>query len=292
MYKSLGLDIFRALTRHEESLVELKLNLNSDETMLNLALLKGCTNLVSLSLDGDRFHCFSELEKSAKSELFTWLMECKKLQKFASSGCSLPPWITPVLLKKGIHLTSLECECTEMCAYKTKFFRGLARQTSLQKLWLKGPIYWSPVEPAVLVKCLSKLVNLTNLRLDQISEPFTDWHIEQLASSLPKLQDWSTRGLRLTDAIWNEIATLESLRRLELRTSVRFTADGIMDFICQLGPGNHGLFLYVIHEDDEDEDKEDEEKVLTWEEQDLIQEEIATELNGKFKFPMWLDIPW
>lgn len=291
-YKSPGLDIFQALTCHEESLVELKLNLFSDETMRYLTLLKGCTNLVSLSLTGSQFYCFSNMEMSLKREICTWLTECKKLQKFASSTGSLPPWITPILLKNDIHLTSLACECTEIWGHKKNFFRGLASQTSLQKLWLKGPMWWSPVKPAVLVKCLCKLVNLTNLRLEELSNPFTDRHIEQLASSLPKLQYWSTRGLNLTDAIWNEIATLKSLQRLELRTSVRFTAGGIVDFICQLGPGNHGLFLGMVDEDEQDEDDEDEEKVFTWKEQNLIQEKIATKLDGSFKFPMWFDSPW
>lgn len=82
------------------------------------------------------------------------------------------------------------------------------------------------VKADALVVSLSKLINLTNLRLERISENFVDRHMVQLALSLPKLEIWSTDGNWLTDDIWSEVATLKSLRRLDLVVSTSFMTDG------------------------------------------------------------------
>lgn len=46
----------------------------------------------------------------------------------------------------------------------------------------------------VLVKCLSKLANLTHLHVIAIPYFFDERHVVQLARSLPKLEFWWTRG--------------------------------------------------------------------------------------------------
>lgn len=308
-YRSLGLEVFQALACHEGSLTELKLELGSKETLLNLALLKGCTNLVSLSLTGFTLY-YTKLEMSRNNairEIFTWLLECKRLRKLASKSTNLPRWITPILVENGIHLTSLECGSSEMGGSPSEFYQALASQTSLQSLWLKGHLERFAVKPAVMVKCLSKLVLLKDLRLEEISKSFMDQHIVQLAGSLPKLEGWSTHGLMLTDAIWSGVESLGSLQRLELRSSASFTASGILDLIYKLKHGNTGLVLRVIHEgqnseeneededdeydeDDEDDEEDGDQKVFSWEEQDYIQKMIAMRVNGRFELVMSEDI--
>lgn len=289
-YCSLGPELFQALARHEESLTELKLQSSSQD---NHALLKGCTNLVSLSLGGN-WNSITEHDNwrnNAFRETFPWLMECKKLRNLASSG-SLP-WLPRILLENSIHLTSLECESFEIRGSdKSRLYQALACQTSLQSLWLKGCMNRSyEAKPDVLVERLSKLINLTDLRLDGISEDFMDRHIVQLAGSLPKLKSWSTRGLMLTDAIWSGLVSLWSLQRLYLRSSASFTADGILSFIYKLRPGNNGLVLCLVHEGQNSEDEYDEdlygeegEKVLSWEDRHLIQKTIAEQVDGSFEF--------
>lgn len=118
-----------------------------------------------------------------------------------------------------------------------------------------------------LVDSLSKLVNLANLRLRNLSYKFTDRQIVRLASSLPKLETWSTSGYELTDDIWDSVASLESLRRLQLDELARFTADGLLDFIEKLGPGNKGLVLGIWSVEIEG---------------GLIKEKIAGKVEGRF----------
>lgn len=96
-----------------------------------------------------------------------------------------------------------------------KFHQALANQTILQSLCLEecalDDQFNQPESLEILLKSLSKLVNLTDLRLTELCKPIVDQHIVRLASSLPKLEVWPTKGFRLTDAIWDEVASLRSL---------------------------------------------------------------------------------
>lgn len=292
--RSLG-PIFHALNCHAESLTELKLDSLTTDTILGIPLLKDCTNLVSLSLlDSHRYAV--NLEKRYNDvflEMAAWLKECKKLRILAFAELfSAPALMTPILLDHSMHLTSLKYGGFIMQDTK-KFHQALAYQTSLQYLWLdhivieerpgnlprtpwlKGNLDKDTMDTDVLVESLSKLVNLTDLHLLRISNSFKDQHIMQLANSLSKLEVWSTSGFRLTDAIWGEVASLRSLRTLDLRAVARFTDDGILDFIEKVGPGNKGLNFSVRNVD----------KIPT-EKLQLIEETIAQKVHGRFDFTL------
>lgn len=101
----------------------------------------------------------------------------------------------------------------------------------------------SAVDADVLVECLSKLLNQTDLRLGEKSELFVNRHIVPLTGSLPKLEGWSTPGYRLKDDIWDEF-----LRRLYLEALTSFTADDIFNSIEKLRPSNEGLALSVTNQ--------------------------------------------
>lgn len=117
-------------------------------------------------------------------------------------------------------------------------------------------------------------MNLTYLSLGAMSESMFDDHIMQLAGSLPKLQVWSTYACVLTDDIWDDVASLRSLRRLNLRALTGFTVDGILEFIEKLGAGNKGLVIYEMHMAKKHSRKD----------RDLIQDMMAKKVQGKFKF--------
>ena len=95
----------------------------------------------------------------------------------------------------------------------------------------------------------------------------------RLASSLPKLEVWSISG-ELHDDIWDAVASLRSLRRLEFSAVTYFMADGILDFIEKLEMGNTGLVLDVMNSKSK----------LSWVEQGLIRGKITAEIRGEFKF--------
>lgn len=263
--------VFQALNCHGESLTDLRLDI-CDQSRLpipNLWLLKGCTNLVTLSLIALEPHN-ADLQVTRK--MFAWLKKCTKLRILTFIGFCKPDWIAPILSEKSILLTSLEYEYSDMRHAET-LFQALANQSSLQSLQLTGYTRPCPVEADVLMNSISKLVNLTHLHLERVCESMVDRHIVQLAGSLPKLEVWSGSAFGLTDAIWGGVASLKSLQGLHLFGLVRFTRDGILDFIEKLGPGNKGLILSGMYAWD-----------LSWDDRALIRETMVKKVQGRFEF--------
>lgn len=270
-----------ALNHHGKSLTELNLNRLLAVNIPQISMLKGCTNLVSLSLgaNGATFHDLKNKHKEVFLETVEWLKECKRLQTISffhfPSAAAL---MTPVLLDDSIHLIKLEYEGYSMRDARA-FHQALANQTSLQSLWLKTETdEGEDDEIEVLVESLTKLINLTDLQLRDISEPFRDVHISRLARSLLKLEVWWTGGNYITDAVWPDVASLSALRRLDFAALTAFTAKGILDFIQALGPGNHGLVLAVMNAEIVSD--------LSPEEQALIQDSLATKVKGRFEFTL------
>lgn len=265
-------EAFQALSCHLKSLNELKLENLPTSSIPVIPLLKGCTNLVSLSLGGHEQQTI-DLEGSHNDvflEMVAWLKECKKLRKLTfTTFFGAPALMIPLLLDNSIRLTLLKYEGFVTRDTK-KFHQALANQTSLRSLWLKENVRKNALEPDVLIESLSKLVNLTELHLGETSNSFVDHQVVHLAGKLPKLEVWSTSGYRLTDAIWGTIATLRSLRRLEFGTLMTFTTDGILDFIEKLGPGNRGLILSLSR------------STIPSAKRKVIQKIIAQKIDGKF----------
>lgn len=250
-------------------------------TLPGVSLLKGCTNLVSLTLGGDGLTTpdLETLDKDNFRETVAWLRECVKLRFLGFTNFfSGPSLLALVLLENSIRLTSLEYAGFVLRDSKD-FHQALANQTSLQSLCLKGDVDEYALDAVdMLVESLSKLVNLTDLRLREISDFFVDHHIIQLARSLPKLEFWTTSGFQLTDCIWDGVATLRSLRRLDLSASTSFTADGILKFIGKLRPGNKGLVLAVMNAEMDSE--------LSPMELSLIRDAFARKVEGRFEFTL------
>jgi hypothetical protein len=279
----IGAESFLALNCHRETLTELKLMGIKADAMSALSMLKGCTNLTSLFL-AENGVATQDLEKRHNDiflETIAWLCQCKGLKSISiDKMLNAPGLLTPVLLENNIKLTRLELEGYQMWDSRN-FHQALAHQTSLQSLWLKGEsneLGQDGQDVEIFVDSLSSLENLTDLRLRDISDAFLDKHLRKLAQSLPKLETWWTSGWGITDAIWSDMASLKSLRRLELSAVTRFTAQGIVDFIFNLVPGNQGLVLSIMMSDTDYD--------LTEDEQSMIRETIASQVNGRFDFTL------
>ncbi|KAL8946428.1 MAG: hypothetical protein Q9222_007180 [Ikaeria aurantiellina] len=279
-YASIGPESFLALSCHRNSLTDLKLNHINPLAMQSLNMLAGCTNLQTLLLtDGtNRSIDLKATHNDIFLETIAWLRSCKKLRSVAfrnlRSGQDLA---TPILLENDIRLTNLELKGYAM-ADARNFHQALSNQPSLQELQLQGDSDEAGDGVATLVESLSQLSSLTDLRLQDISDYFTDEVIGRLARSLPKLEGWWTSGWGVTDAIWEDIATLKYLRRLDMAATSRFTADGIFDFISRLGPGNKGLVLAIMMADVDCD--------LTEVEQTMIRDVIAAKVDGRFEFQL------
>lgn len=274
----IGLQSLQALSCHGESLVDLNLNVLTSINLPRVSLLKGCTNLVSLSLGT---HNVENLDNDSLLAMAAWLKECKKLQNlYVARFVNAPALLSPLLLENSIHLTSF-CYDGALMPDTEKFYQALANQTSLRSLSLQNCIDVYTQEVVALVESLSKLVNLTDLRLRDLSSFFVDGHIMQLASNLPKLEALSTCGCRFTDAIWGQVSSLGSLQSLVLTALTSFTTDGILDFIERLGPGNKSLSLFVA--------KPDTDEACSWVDQELIQKRIAEKVGGTFRLK-WAEV--
>ena len=279
-FSQIGAESFLALNCHLETLTELKLNGIKAESIPALSMLKGCTNLTSLLLS-ENITATQDLEKRHYDiflEVVAWLCQCKKLRTISLYNLlSSPALLTPVLLESSIHLTKLTLEGYLMSESRD-FHRALSQQTNLQDLWLKGDSSDNPEDVDVLVESLSKLENLTDMRLQEVSDYFQDKHFCTLAKSLQRLEVWESSGYGVTDAIWSDMASMKSLRRLDIGAQTRFTSNGIRDFIVNLGPGNNGLLLNIAMQDVDFN--------LTDEEQSMIREIMTSKVDGRFDFTL------
>ena len=212
-------------------------------------------------------------------EVVAWLCQCKRLRTISLYNLlGAPALLTPVLLESGIHLTKLALEGYLMSESRD-FHRALSQQTSLQDLWLKGESSDNLEDVDLLVESLSKLENLTDMRLQDVSDYFLDKHFCTLAKSLQRLEVWESSGYAIGDEIWGDMASMKSLRRLEFNAPTRFTSDGIMNYILNLGPGNNGLLLNIAMQDVDYN--------LTDEEQSRIRETLTSKVDGRFDFMLF-----
>lgn len=269
-----GTNSFQALSSSDgKSLVELRLNNLPAPTIQELWLLKDCTNLVSLSLAG-RALCVIPVQIfhwNALPKTVAWLKECKKLRILSVTNVLSAHALTAlILLENDIHLISLEYKGGDGFPESEMFYKALPNCTSLQYLDLKEDNEMKEEEADRVVESLSKLVNPTDLCLGEESYLLNDRQVARLARSLPKFENWSTGGYKLTDAIWSPLAFLRSLRRVNLGIYSNFTAYGILDFLEKLGPGNKGMVLTVMYEDPDPDDSG-----YSLQVHELIREEIA-----------------
>lgn len=275
----IGPESFLALNCHRESLTELHLRSISADAMVALNLLKKCTSLVSLQLS-ESAASTTDLEHRHNDillEIIAWLCECKQLKSIKLNHFySAPSLLTPIVIEHDINLVELEVDEYTMTVGRT-FHRNLVHQPSLQSLYLKGDGDDPGTEGyTILVDSLCKLENLTDLRLQNISDYFRDEHICRLAQSLPRLERFATTGWGITDGVWEDLARLKYLKQLHFNAITTFTARGILGFVQGLEHGNQGFALAVMMADMESD--------LKPHEQQLIRDTLTKRVGGSFDF--------
>ena len=256
-----------------------------------LSKLKDCTNITTLLLaETSAITDLENLHNDVFVEMVSWLTSCKNLRNVTfTSLLSGPALITPILLAPDIRLTHLKLEGYTMKGNRD-FHQALAHQTSLRSLSLKGEAEESfggraaEDETEILERSICQLVNVVELDLKEISDYFVDYNICQLAKSLPKLKVWWTSGLSLSDHIWSDVASLESLQRLELSASTNFTKEGILHFISRLGRGNQGFVLTIMMAEMDSDLSEDE--------QSEIRRKMTEQVDGRFDFTLMRGKDW
>ena len=282
----MGAETCLALNNHSASLHELKLSLD-EQGILALALLKECTALTTLAIGAERTTVdLKATQHDVYLEIIEWLKGCTRLKNILFRNVvSAPDLLIPILQNKDVELDSLEINATggddNMYVVKDHhdFHQALAQQPSLTSLGLKAdPDPGSRDDIEILMNTLCSLSGLRELRLERISDYFTDQHVSLLGQHLTNLESLAIGGYGVSDNVWSGIARMKKLKALHFNGVTTFTTDGISDFIDQLSPGNAGLQLMV--------EMADPETALSAEEQELLNELIQVKVDGRFEYQL------
>ena len=89
------------------------------------------------------------------------------------------------------------------------------------------------------------VLELRELKLTGVSDFFNDERIKLILEELPLLEDLYFGGYGVTDVILPSLSKLKNLRSIGIVAISAFTADGLLEYISTLGPGNQGLQMTV-----------------------------------------------
>lgn len=240
-----------ALSTHAQSLQSLHLAIG-DKDVSGLALLKPCTNLVSLALtDLSPPHDLAQAGDHVLTDMIEWFSNCSKLRDLTLTQFpSAPRLLTPALESNTFKLDSLEISGSQRQGYlysmtnSSNFHIALANQVSLRSLLLAADSDGSAMRDSnTLCDSLTQLSNLRKLNLSGASDLFQDQHIVSLCDTLSELEELTIDANLVTDS------TLHHLHKLSHLVSVTFTGfstfsfQELSSFCDRLGPGNTGLQL-------------------------------------------------
>ncbi|USP73843.1 uncharacterized protein yc1106_01117 [Curvularia clavata] len=272
-----GAETFLALNNHGKSLEDLRLSVSND-SILHLALLQGCTALKTLRIED--IHGSIDLEATENDvfrETIAWLQNCSNLQRLSfskmQSGAAI---ITPVLLQEQIQLSSLEIDSYTLKDHKSFHQALVNQQSSLRVLFLSGEtegMFRDDLD--ILVESLRQLRELRDLHLI-LPEVLRDDHLKTIVADLVLLEDLYVSGLELNDDVLPHLASLPNLRTVTISGISKFTMDGLLDFVARLGPENQGIRLSI--------DMADPDTLLPEEELTLIRENLMEKAGGTLEY--------
>jgi hypothetical protein len=277
-------DTCTALNKHGDSLKRLELNFNADAVPA-IALLKGCTAVESLHLEIPGTIDLESAHPEVFLELVNWLPQCTQLKEINLTEFKNGPSILlPLFLADSIHLGEASLEVRTLASeasYSVKenreFHRALMHQKSLTTLRLRGDsegVMRDDID--ALVDSVIQLTNLKHLELRGVADYFSDTQLVRLFTALSNLEEVYVGGFGVSDAILPAVASLKRLRVINFVAITRFSREGLLDFVEELGPGNEGLHLSV--------DNADPMALLTDEEVAEVREALSEKVQGRIDY--------
>ncbi|KAH2320341.1 hypothetical protein LV164_003069 [Aspergillus fumigatus] len=264
----------RAVGTQLRSLKELKLTSLGIEAIAELPSLTAPPVLEVLVLTDSIPAPRNEDFYSTVSRVADWIGTCKALQHLELRRFVDDTYLLArILVAEDFKLLSLSLTGYTMVGSR-HFHRALGSQDSLLRLSLRGEGSEIPEDNELLVQACCQLHNLHELELKDISDYFTPDHLMSLTPHLPHLEKLWIGGDLFNDDVWNAFLCLPKLRSLAIHALSEFTAQGILDFIAQLGPGNTGMSLMILNSITS----------LTEEAQSLIRDILKHNLDGTFDF--------
>ncbi|GAB1213645.1 hypothetical protein ATERTT37_002795 [Aspergillus terreus] len=278
-FSQLGPRSIRALETQSASLSELKLTSLTIETIAELGSLPELPELKVLVLTDSSPAARTEEFYSVVTKVADWIRSCRaltrlELRRFVDD----PALLAQVLTDDKVRLSILYLEGYTM-AGSHAFHEALACQDTLETLYLRGEPSESPTDNELLVQAIQQLNRLRQLELKDISTWFTTDHVITLTPYLPHLERLWISGEHFSDDVWDAFLCLPKLQSLSIQAFSDFSAQGILDFISQLGPGNKGFSLSILNALSD--------KNLAEEAQTVIRETLKVSLDGSFDFGLW-----
>lgn len=258
------------------SLSELKLTSLTIETIASLPYLTEPPALKVLSLTDSSPVARDERFYEIVSKVANWMrtfrcLERLELRRFLDD----PALLSKVLVDNKIRLSSLSVAGYAMSG-ASAFHEALSCQENLTHLYLRGESSELPADNELLAQALAPLHKLRSLELKDISDGFTLDQAMALIPCLPNLERLWISGDYFTDEIWMTFLGLSRLQTLFIYALSEFTAEGILHFIAQLGPGNHGFTLSILNAITD--------KFMPETSQDVIRGALKASLDGSFDF--------
>ncbi|KAG2413669.1 hypothetical protein HFD88_002858 [Aspergillus terreus] len=275
-FSQLGPRSIRALETQSASLSELKLTSLTIETIAELGSLPELPELKVLVLTDSSPAARTEEFYSVVTKVADWIRSCRaltrlELRRFVDD----PALLAQVLTDDKVRLSILYLEGYTM-AGSHAFHEALACQDTLETLYLRGEPSESPTDNELLVQAIQQLNKLRQLELKDISDWFTTDYVITLTPYLPHLERLWISGEHFSDDVWDAFLCLPKLQSLSIQAFSDFSAQGILDFISQLGPGNKGFSLSILNALSD--------KNLAEEAQTVIRETLKVSLDGSFDF--------
>ncbi|PYH87914.1 hypothetical protein BO71DRAFT_339995 [Aspergillus ellipticus CBS 707.79] len=274
-FSQLGPRSIKALGSHLNSLTELKLTSLTVETIAELSSLTAPPALKVLVLTDSVPAVRDESFFATITQVAEWICTCKSLRRlelrqFVDDAVLL----SQILADEGLRLTTLSLAGYGMAGSR-EFHEALACQRTLQNLYLRGEGGDLPIDNELLVQAIAQLNDLRELELKDISDGFTPDHVMALTPYLPHLERLWISGDFFDDGALTAFLCLPKLQSLAIHAFSKFTADGILGFVAQLGPGNRGFNLTILNAVD---------STLTEEAQTVIRDTLKVSLDGSFDY--------
>ncbi|KAL4785158.1 hypothetical protein BJX76DRAFT_347213 [Aspergillus varians] len=273
-FSHLGPRSIKALGTQKDSLIELKLTSLNIDTIRELPSLTALPRLEVLSLTDSAPTAWDPEFYTTLDQVADWVRTCTKLKRLEVRRFMYDArLLSQVMMSDDIHLTSLSFAGFKLSRHGG-FPSALGSHTSLQYLYLRGEGSEDPQDNNLLVSAVGVLSNLRELELKDVSDCFTMEQVEAVTSFVPHLERLWISGEAFNDSIWPAFLCLSKLKSLAIYALSNFTANGVIDFVSQLGPGNRGLNLSVLNATSGVNFPE--------ETQSMIREVLAENLDGSF----------
>lgn len=288
----IGFDALEGLMHHSRSLRSLELSSLGNTSLPFLHLLTSCQYLEELKIESSIPSPPSMWAADGEDPLprvAVWLKECRSLKRLSISKLAgASKLLSDVLSSPDLRLRELDVELIDD---EEAFYSALGYQTDLESLVFRSNAEVPDPNGARHDKLLDSICSCKKLRdldimqkatgIDQVQ--LTTGDLFLIRESLRNLEELNFDGENLTDAIFEHLAQIPSLRALYINGLSIFTYEGIRSFIeaLKVASSHRDFRLDIVNQNGDTKISERHEAELT--------RLMASSLNGSFNLVYFRD---